>query len=170
MKESTARKPQPLTDKQERFCAEVAKGASYSAAYKIAYPTANTWADRSVWNKASELARHGGVLARIDHLRKPSIEADQYGVQEALSEADKYMLEAAKDRAWGPVGQMMKLKMQIKGLLLQKVEVGSVGDFGKFDAHKKLAMIQTLEIEMEKRKALGADVEDAVDKLDAGEG
>lgn len=158
-----------LTDKQESFAAQVAKGASYSAAYRIAYPTSLTWGDRSVWVKSSELAKNVDVMLRVDQLKKPSIEAAQYGVEEAMRETDTYLLEAAKDRAWGPVGAMLKHKAQLNALLLNKVEV-SVGEFGAWNAHKKLAAIDALQIEIDRRKALeAADVEDVADKLDAGE-
>lgn len=133
-----------LTEKQERFAAEVAKGLNYSAAYKIAYPVANAWDDRSVWNKASELARHGGVMARVEELRRPSIEAAQYGVTEAMAETDRYLAMAAEDRQWGPVSAMLKHKAQLNALLVNKLEVGGAGDFAKFDARQKITLMESL--------------------------
>lgn len=159
-----------LTEKQERFAAEVAAGKPYAEALRIAYPASLTWTDRSTWTKASELAKHVEVKRRIEELRKPAVEAAQYTVVEAMVETNKYLLEAAKDRAWGPVSTMLRHKGQLQGLLLQKVEVGGVGEFQKFNAQEKVAVMQALELELSKRKALSSgEVTDVPDKLEAGE-
>ncbi len=159
----------PLTEKQERFAAEVAKGATYSAAYRTAYPSSLKYPDRTVWSKGSTMAAHGMVKARIEELRAPALQETQYGVRQAMAETDRYLLAAAEDRAWGPVSAMLTHKAKLNALLLTKVEVGGVGEFSAFSAQQKVVAIQALQDALDRRKALGDDVTDVADKLDAGE-
>ena len=57
-----------LTQKMERFARGVAlEGLSYSAAYVMAYDTEKMAPD-TINKKASELAKHGEVAARIKGL------------------------------------------------------------------------------------------------------
>ena len=57
-----------LTDNQEKFAKFVAEGMSYSDAYRSAYNTSKM-TDKSVWEKASELASNVKVKARLKELR-----------------------------------------------------------------------------------------------------
>lgn len=57
-----------LTDNQENFAKCVAEGMSYSDAYRSAYNTSKM-TDKSVWEKASELASNVKVKARLKELR-----------------------------------------------------------------------------------------------------
>ena len=90
-----------LTQKQEAFVAEIAKGANQSDAYRAAYNVENTQ-DHVIWVKASELAANGKVAVRlfelqqkaqertlvtVESLTKEYEEARQIGVQEAQSAA-----------------------------------------------------------------------------------
>lgn len=65
-----------LTDNQEKFAKCVAEGMSYSDAYRSAYNTSKM-TDKSVWEKASELASNVKVAARLKEIRdinaRPSI-------------------------------------------------------------------------------------------------
>lgn len=65
-----------LTDNQEKFAKFVAEGMSYSDAYRSAYNTSKM-TDKSVWEKASELASNVKVAARLKEIRdinaRPSI-------------------------------------------------------------------------------------------------
>lgn len=154
-----------LTDKQERFAAEVAKGESYSAAYRVAYPNSLKWPDPTVWSKGSTLAAHGMVRERIAELKAPALQLAQYDVHKAMAETDRYLLQAAEDRAWGAVSSMLTHKAKLNALLLTKVEVGGVGEFASFDAGQKLAALKALQDEVNKRKALESEVTDVVNKL-----
>lgn len=59
-----------LTPKQETFAVELAKGSTQAAAYRVAYPKSQRWADATVWSKASLLAADGKVQARVQALRQ----------------------------------------------------------------------------------------------------
>jgi phage terminase small subunit len=58
-----------LTPKQEAFSVGLAEGLSQAAAYRQAYPKSRAWQDATVWRKASLLASHGDVQARVSELR-----------------------------------------------------------------------------------------------------
>ena len=155
----------PLTEKQERFAAEVAKGASYTQAYRTAYPSSLKYPDKTVWSKGSTMAANGMVKERIDALRAPALLETQYTVREAMAETDRYLLQAADDRAWGPVSTMLTHKARLNALLLTKVEVGGVGEFSAFSAQQKVVAIKALQAAIARRKESESDVTDVADKL-----
>ena len=65
-----------LTAKQEKFCLNIINGMSQADAYRDAYPGIRM-SDKTVWERASVLAKNNKVLTRIaelrDELAKPSI-------------------------------------------------------------------------------------------------
>ena len=65
-----------LTAKQERFALNIVNGMSQADAYRDAYPGIKM-TDKTVWERASVLAKNNKVKARIEELRdelaKPSI-------------------------------------------------------------------------------------------------
>lgn len=65
-----------LTPKQEEFAKRIAEGANYADAYRAAYNTSRM-TDKSIWEKASELASNVKVAARLKEFRdmaaKPTI-------------------------------------------------------------------------------------------------
>lgn len=81
-----------LTPQQEVFAAEIAKGSTQAAAYRKAYPKSEEWKDESVWNKASELASHVGVLARVTELRKAASFALGADIERVFKEAARIAL------------------------------------------------------------------------------
>jgi phage terminase small subunit len=65
-----------LTAKQEKFALNIVNGMSQADAYRDAYPGIKM-SDKTVWERASVLAKNNKVKARIEELRaelaKPSI-------------------------------------------------------------------------------------------------
>lgn len=57
------------SDPREKFAAELAKGLSQTAAYRIAFPGSRNWKDATVWARASELAADSKVLGRVAELK-----------------------------------------------------------------------------------------------------
>lgn len=71
-----------LTPKQEAFAFAVGyENKNYSQAYREHYNVKEGTKDSTVWRKASELANHGKVSARIDELK----EAKRKEIQRTLS-------------------------------------------------------------------------------------
>lgn len=58
-----------LTDKQEKFCINVASGMTLCDAYKNSYDAENMQ-DNTIYNKASDLSKKGEIRERIEQLRK----------------------------------------------------------------------------------------------------
>lgn len=57
-----------LTEKQEKFCLNIINGMSQADAYRDAYPGIKM-SNKTVWERASVLAKNSKVKARIDELR-----------------------------------------------------------------------------------------------------
>lgn len=57
-----------LTQKQERFCQNIVSGMSQSDAYRDAYQNTKM-SDKTIWEKASVLAKKDKVRERIEELR-----------------------------------------------------------------------------------------------------
>ena len=74
-----------LTDKQEKFCINVASGMTLCDAYKNSYDAENM-KDDTIYSKACLLAKEDKIRARIDELRKEA-------------RTDKIM-SAAKRKEW----------------------------------------------------------------------
>jgi hypothetical protein len=74
-----------LSPQQETFSTEIAKGTSQAESYRIAYPKSRQWMPDTVFKRASELARHGEVLGRVEELRAIAAKANEVGVTEVLA-------------------------------------------------------------------------------------
>lgn len=81
-----------LTPKQEAFAAELAKGQSQAAAYRIAYPASKEWKDESVWSSASTLASDPKVSQRAAELRKAASFALGADIERVFKEAARIAL------------------------------------------------------------------------------
>lgn len=108
-----------LTDNQEKFAKCVAEGMNYSDAYRSAYNTSRM-TDKSVWEKASELASNVKVKARLKELRdmaaKPTIITAQ--------ERKEWLTEVIQDRSID-INTRLKASDQLnrmEGEYVQKVE------------------------------------------------
>lgn len=88
----------PLTVKQERFCIEVVKQPTYSAAYRIAY-NASGMTDKTINEKASELMSRGKIKARVAELKKKLENKQLYTLEQSIKRDIKLIerYEAALD-------------------------------------------------------------------------
>jgi hypothetical protein len=57
----------------EAFAKAIYSGKSQSAAYREAFPSSVNWKDKTVANRASELASNGEVLGRIKELKEAAV-------------------------------------------------------------------------------------------------
>ena len=117
-----------LTEKQEAFAVEVAKGTSLTKAYKLCLD-AEKMSDTTVLSRAKELARTPHVEARISVLRSlataAAVRATAYTLEAAMKEAD-IAYEAA--HALGQTSTMVSaatLKAKLAGHLIERKEVRS---------------------------------------------
>lgn len=73
-----------LTSKQEKFAEAIAMGANQSDAYRMAYPVSMAWKAASVHNKASAMAKHGEVLARVEKLKVQTMALSVWSKQQSI--------------------------------------------------------------------------------------
>ncbi len=64
------KKKHSKTDRIEIFAQAIVDGKTQADAYRLAHPTAMSWAPESVHAKASVMAKEDTVLARVQELRK----------------------------------------------------------------------------------------------------
>lgn len=84
-----------LTQKQERFCQEIASGKSQREAYRIAYPNSEHYLENTVDSRASVLMKNKKVIKRLDELRDKMNHKIEWNRTRALNEIN-YVLEMNK--------------------------------------------------------------------------
>ena len=77
-----------LTAKQEKFCQGVAKGLTYSDAYRKAYDADKMKAE-TINRKAKELIDNGKIAARIDKLKQRALKRYDLTVDDIISELEE---------------------------------------------------------------------------------
>ncbi|MGT2834031.1 terminase small subunit [Streptococcus hyointestinalis] len=75
-----------LTPKQELFVQGIIAGLSQRQAYRKAYPSAKSWQDNVVDNRASELLKNGEVLVRYRELLKQFSNMSLWSREQAFNE------------------------------------------------------------------------------------
>ena len=78
-----------LTPKQEKFCLEIAKGACYSDAYRKAY-NAENMSEKTIYKKASLIAKRGDVRGRIEQLKAEFVEDIKYTREDSFKKLCEY--------------------------------------------------------------------------------
>ncbi len=111
-----------LTGKQEKFCQAIVAGNNQSAAYRTAYH-AERMAPETVNQRAYEMMGRGDITARVEELRKPVVEAVQYGLKEAMGEANEALEMAKAQRNTSVMVQATALRAKLSGLLSEKPAV-----------------------------------------------
>lgn len=77
-----------LTAKQEKFCQGVAKGLSYSDAYREAY-NAEKMKTETVNNSAFKLLKNGEITARVEELKKRALKRYDLTVDDIITELEE---------------------------------------------------------------------------------
>lgn len=77
-----------LTAKQEKFCQGVAKGLSYSDAYREAY-NAEKMKTETVNNSAFKLLINGEITARVEELKKRALKRYDLTVDDIITELEE---------------------------------------------------------------------------------
>lgn len=154
-----------LTEQQEIFCHEIIKGKSQFAAYQVAYPVSIRWNRALTDSKASLLMDHEKIKARIERLRAPIIRKTLYTALEAHEEAGKAFEGAMGTQQYGAAVAAVTLRAKLHGLITEKREV-KVTKLDDYDASDKTQMLEMLQAEFARRKALNGpdDVSDVEPK------
>ena len=148
-----------LTPKQEKFCHAIVAGEGQSQAYRKSYDTTKM-APNTIHRKAHELMADGKIAARLESLRAPVVEAVQFGLQEALTEAEEARLVGKSCDEGGVMVQATTLKSKLTGLLIEKV-VAPVGPLEAAATSALMAMLAECERRITARQLEHADHVDA---------
>lgn len=111
-----------LTAKQEKFCQAVVSGLNISDAYRSAYD-AGGMKPATVNRSAKELTDNPKIAARVQALRKPVVEEVQYGLKQAMSEAQQAFDVALEKGNGGAMVAAATLRAKLNGLLVERKEI-----------------------------------------------
>ncbi len=113
--------------RHELFCREYIKTGLASEAYRRAYPQPRS--PEVVWSASSRLLRHVKVRQRIKVLREQVMKRSDITIEKILSDY-QHALNLAKAQS-KPNEMVVAAKEQARlvGLLVERKELGGVGDF-----------------------------------------
>lgn len=168
----------PLTPKQEAFATGIAAGLSQADAYRQAYPKSQAWKDETVWSKASAMAKHGEVQARIQALRDKAADANEVTIERIVAEVVKVAFANQRDlMAWGPQGVKLKSSDELtdeQAAAVSEVSesTSATGGSLKLKTHDKLGALRFLaELKgylVKKSEITGANGKDLVPEAPKG--
>lgn len=111
-----------LTPKREAFAAELAKGQTQAAAYRVAFPRAVNWQDATVWRRASELAADGEVRGRVDELRIKAGEANEVTMAQHVRTLQELRDEARGVGQYAAAIKAEELRGKCAGLYVERLQ------------------------------------------------
>ena len=136
---------QHLTDQQELFARALVEGKTQKEAYFEAYPKSKDWNVSNVYAKASSLAKHAKVVARIEALRKPVERRLQYGLQTAMEEAMEAFIVSKENRQGGAMVAAAQLRAKLNGLITERKEIAVTQMAGMTPTEKEMLLVAAQE-------------------------
>ena len=119
-----------LTPKQEKFAQNVAKGMTFSDAYRKSRD-ASKMADETVHKRASELAQKGEILGRIDKLKEQLSERQLWSREDSIKKLIEVMSDARPNDIIAAIKELNNMqgfnapkKMQIEAEMNLQVVTG----------------------------------------------
>ena len=143
-----------LTAKQEAFCLAIASGLNYSDAYRKAYD-ASTMKPATINRKAKALTDNGKISTRISAMRKPVVEKMQYGLEQAMGEAEQAFVVARNREQGGAMVAAVQLRSKLNGLLVERSEVRT-GPLDNLPPDEAKALMDAIDA-IQHARAKGAD-------------
>lgn len=116
-----------LTPKREVFALGLARGLSQSAAYREAFPSSHTWADSTIWSKASTLAKDGKVSERVAELLSKAAAANEVTLASHVAELASLRNDAKAAEQYGAAIQAEIARGKASGLYSEKVQISGAG-------------------------------------------
>lgn len=110
-----------LTEKQEKFCQEIVKGANYSDAYRAAYD-AGSMKPATINRKAKDLIDNGKIAARVRQLRERALKRYDLTVDDIIDELEEARSVAAKNRTAAAMVSASMGKAKLLGLVTDKFD------------------------------------------------
>lgn len=119
-----------LTPKQEKFAQNVAKGMTFSDAYRKSYD-ASKMVDETIHKRASELAQKGEILGRIDKLKEQLSERQLWSREDSIKKLIEVMSDARPNDIIAAIKELNNMqgfnapkKMQIEAEMNLQVVTG----------------------------------------------
>lgn len=109
-----------LTAKQEKFCQGVARGLTYSDAYREAY-SASSMKTETVNRKAKELIDNGKVAARINELKERALKRYDLTVDDIISELEEAREIAKETKTSAAMVSASMGKAKLLGLVTDNI-------------------------------------------------
>lgn len=117
-----------LTIKQDNFCLAYIETGNASEAYRKA-GYSKGMSDKTVNEAANRLLKNSKVIARLEALRKPAIEAAQVTLQQHLDDLKRLRDLSERDGKYGPAVTAEMARGKASGFYVERVERGKPGDF-----------------------------------------
>jgi hypothetical protein len=111
-----------LTPKQEAFAAALAAGVTQAEAYRRAFPASLKWQDASVWKRASDLAKHGGVRGRVAELQAKAADAAVFTLADHLRNLDTISKAALAAEDFSAAARAEESRGRASGFYVQRLE------------------------------------------------
>ncbi len=109
-----------LTAKQEKFCQGVAKGLTYSDAYREAYDAENMKAE-VIQNKASDLMKRDDIRVRVDELKERALKRYDLTVDDIISELEEAREIAKETKTSAAMVSASMGKAKLLGLVTDNI-------------------------------------------------
>lgn len=123
-----------LTPKQEKFAQNVAKGMTFSDAYRNSYD-ASKMVDETVHKRASELAQKGEIAGRIDKLKEQLSERQLWSREDSIKKLIEVMSDARPNDVIAAIKELNNMhgfdapsKIELSGNMLHQIQRRIVDD------------------------------------------
>ena len=116
-----------LTPMQEKFCQEVAKGSTYSEAYRLSYGAEN-YNQNSLNVQASKMMSDPKILLRVDELRSINAERNAVTVESITKELNEQIVLASGEKQHSASIKGIDVKAKLHGLVTTKVDHTTKGE------------------------------------------
>ena len=124
----------PLTPKQEKFAQNVAKGMTFSDAYRNSYD-ASKMVDETVHKRASELAQKGEIAGRINKLKEQLSERQLWSREDSIKKLIEVMSDARPNDVIAAIKELNNMhgfdapsKIELSGNMLHQIQRRIVDD------------------------------------------
>lgn len=111
-----------LTIKQEKFCQSIASGKTGADAVRAAY-SVEKWKPAAIHGRAYKLMQIGEVLARVEELRKPIVEAVGLTLEAHLNRLEALSIAAETAENYGPAVSAEVSRGRAAGLYTEKMDI-----------------------------------------------
>lgn len=131
-----------LTPMQEAFCLAYVETGNASEAYRIAYPRSKSWKNNAVWNRASEMLKHGLVVGRIAELRSSSAESAKMTLETHLLDLQRLRDKADRSGKFSAAVAAEVSRGRAAGFYVERMNVNhSFSDLSDDDIRAELAAL-----------------------------